>query len=91
MYMNDNIARNDIAILEFYPTSENGTCVQFRNSAKPACLPQGKRETLLTSDCFISGWGDTNPNSRVYTAPVNDALQFAKTKIFGFKVSKGDL
>lgn len=55
---------NDIALLQLYPTEENGQCAKFNDYVQPVCIntdpfefSHGKPEA---TSCLISGWGDIN-------------------------------
>lgn len=90
LYTRDNIDRNDLAMIELWPTTPNGTCVVITNSAKPACLPTPQVAAIKNDQkkCYVSGWGDTNPSNAVYAAPLGDALQIGEISIDGFKRCK---
>nr|XP_020659399.1 acrosin-like [Pogona vitticeps] len=59
---------NDIALVEL---SEPVACTDY---VQPACLPDSRVALSALTDCYISGWGNTNPQNDRYP----DILQEGK-------------
>ena len=95
-----NGKENDLALIQLYPSQENGECAIMNNHVQPACINQGRMITLKIArkfiysehhrfvegtKCMISGWGDTNQKDNGIQQP--DMMQVAFVDIFNFAVS----
>lgn len=52
------VKANDIALLEL------SSPVTFTNYIRPVCLAAEGSEFIPETECWITGWGDTNTNGR---------------------------
>lgn len=76
----------DIALLHLYPSDGTGQCAQFTNTIQPACIRKLNDVKIDTSlKCFVSGWGDTIPDTEKLDLP--DVLQVLDVNLMGFTVN----
>jgi len=77
-----NGKENDLALIQLYPSQENGECAIMNNHVQPACINQEHHRFVEGTKCMISGWGDTN--NKEYGIQQPDMMQVAFVDIFNF-------
>ena len=81
-------SKNDIALIQFYPSERSGRCVIFDQDKQPACLPRQSDRFDESSTCHVSGWGDTETNER--GIQYSSRLQIARLHLDDFAQCQAD-
>jgi len=79
-------AEHDLALIQLYPTSDDGQCALFTDRVQPACINQEHHRFVEGTKCMISGWGDINLEDNGIQQP--DMQQVAFVNIHNFETCK---
>jgi len=52
-----------LALVQLWPSREDGTCVQQTSTAQFACISEDAGQAKAGDKCMITGWGDVNKDT----------------------------